>query len=209
MPHQIGVSAKGLKAGEQLLAPSPYSTSRPSLWEAPQCVAILIHPEQSCLAWISRSSCASTERIIMTGYESQTCCRWNPGLTSNLGQHCHTHNMCPCATMDSISAGKFSFEIYATLRLTSAVYKLSRASNSERVPDPLPAAQSCVAGHTRLLHPVYPNGASRGVCLILYTTQRHCVCEHAYGKTQPRGIILRLRGAYIRLDCAIHRPRHI
>ena len=145
----------------------------------------------------------------MTGYESQTCCRWNPGLTSNLGQHCHTHNMCPCATMDSISAGKFSFEIYATLRLTSAVYKLSRASNSERVPDPLPAAQSCVAGHTRLLHPVYPNGASRGVCLILYTTQWHCVCEHAYGKTQPRGIILRLRGAYIRLDCAIHRPRHI
>ena len=112
-------------------------------------------------------------------------CRWNTGLTSNLGQHCHTHNMCTCATMDSIPAGKIRPETSCDSWLTIAAHKYSSAPHPERVPNPLPTAQSCVAGHTRLLHLVYPNGASRGICLIAYPPQRHSICEHINGKTQP------------------------
>jgi hypothetical protein len=100
--------------------------------------ATLLALEKPCLAWISRSSCASMEPITTIPYEPNQY-PLQEAISRSTGQHRSTCNMCSSVDMDGIFAGGFaSWPWFASL--IYIVYQYSVTSHREGVSDSIPPA---------------------------------------------------------------------
>jgi hypothetical protein len=109
----------------------------PSSCATVRCATILAL-EKPCLAWISRSSCASMEPITTIPYEPSQYPRQEANLRS-AGQHRSTCNMCTSVDMDGVFAGRCAPSPWFA-SLTYAVHQYSVAPHREGVSDSIPSS---------------------------------------------------------------------